>query len=164
MLFWSSGHTLNGSSCANGRSSHESGLHGDISVGQYPVYQGGCDREDGSEVPSHEGADERQARASYACCGFATCARYVARESIYPWLLVSCCDAASLTPGAQPKGYSAAILRIERDWISARHLASASPSGSSNAAVRALAIASAASCGAMAPASAGRISSRSISR
>src|SRR5215471_8340183 len=59
--------------------------------------------------------------------------------------------------------YSAA-MRIAGPPISARHLVRLSPSGSTSAAVRALAIASTARAGAISPASAGRITRSSMAR
>ena len=59
-------------------------------------------------------------------------------------------------------GYSAAIRSAGWPSISARHFASLSPSGSTNAAVRALATASAARAVGIWPASAGRITRISI--
>src|SRR5262245_11895213 len=59
--------------------------------------------------------------------------------------------------------YSAA-MRIAGLSISARHLARLSPSGSTSAAVRALAIASTARASGISPASAGRITRASMAR
>src|ERR1700749_3154267 len=65
---------------------------------------------------------------------------------------------------AAAQNYSAAILWLDCVSIVLRHLASASPSGSSSAAVRALAIASAALRGAMERASAGSVTFEAITR